>query len=280
MSRFSKREDKLPKHNHNLFFKSKFQPKDQIICPSYKPGGKKKSVDFYVSHDYAPKSISAGTVENIPYENARRDTEHSLYSFSAGVRIGYQISDKWTLQSGMNYSQINERFQYIDPESNQTREITIKDYIYQNGKIVDSVINTQTVTIPGDTQIKINNHYRTFDIPILGKYTILESKRFSISAVAGVYLNIVSATKGMILDNDGKSVINISESSDRKEVFKSNVGLSTFGALSIAYHISPSIDLFADPNARFQTRSITSETYPLSQRFNTYGLLTGVRYNF
>lgn len=269
------------RHYHNLIFKLRSKLKDYSICPSIQPIKKRKSIDFYVSHDYGYKSLAAISGESLPYENSRKSTEKSLYSYSAGIRTGFEISKKWTIQSGVNYSQINERFQYIDPESNQTREITIKDYVYQNGKIVDSIINIQTVVIPGETQIKVQNRYKTFDIPVLGKYTLLKNSRMSISAVAGLYLNITSTQSGMIFDRDSKSILDISkESVAGREVFKTYLGVTTFGALSLAYHITPNIDLIAEPNVRLQTQSITSDLYPLAQRFNTYGLLSGVRYNF
>ena len=266
---------------YSLAFKLPSRVKNHSLCPTVQPIKKRKSLDFYISHDYASKTFHLQSDENLPYKNLRKDTEKSLYSYSIGARVGFEIANNWTLQSGLNYSQINERLQYIDPESNQTREITIKDYVYLNGKIVDSIINKQTVVIPGETQVKVNNTYKSFDIPILGKHTFLNNRRMNISAVAGLYLNITSVQKGMIFDRDSKAILDISShQSNGEAVFKTYLGVTTFGALSIAYHISPSIDLIAEPNVRLQTQSITSDEYPLAQRFNTYGFLTGVRYNF
>lgn len=255
--------------------------KDHSICPTMEIQKKKLSLELFVSHDYAPKILKPLSEDMLPYAAIRMETEKASYSFSAGLRFNYQLSDKWSVLSGLNYSQINERFNYIDPESNQTREITIKDYIYQNGKIVDSIINKQTVIIPGETKLSVKNKYSSVDIPVLGRFRVIDNSHINISGIAGIYLNVSSVTKGMAFDSDNISILDISNNSGiGKEIFKNYLGISPYIGLNVSYHINPSVDFFAEPHARFQTSSITKADYPLTQRYNTYGLTTGVKYNF
>jgi hypothetical protein len=239
-----------------------------------------KSVDVYFSNDFVSKSLT-GSQDVSAYKDMRLATEEPLYSFSVGARFGYNISYRWNLHTGFNYSQINEKFEYVDPESNQTRIITIKDYVYDNGKIVDSIVTEQTVLVPGTTKHTVYNKYRTFDIPVLGRYTIFANKHLSLSGVAGVFINLSTQEKGMILAANNNKPISLSSLDDEgNTMFKTQLGLTGYGSLSLAYHITPNIDFLLEPNVRLQTESMTNDNYPLRQRFNTYGLSTGLRYKF
>lgn len=240
-----------------------------------------KSVDVYFSHDFPMKNLTSVSAEFEGYKSMRQQTETAMYSFSAGARFGYNLSYKWNLHTGFNYSQINEKFEYIDPESNQTRIITIKDYVYTNGKITDSIITEEQVIIPGTTKLKVYNKFRSFDIPVIGRYTLLANKNLSLSAMAGIYFNLSLVERGMILDSDNSTPISISgDKKSENDIFKSQLGLSGYGALSMAYHLTSSLDLLLEPNVRFQTESMTTADYPLQQSFNTFGVSTGLRFKF
>jgi hypothetical protein len=240
-----------------------------------------KSVDVYFSHDFPIKNLTSASAEFDGYKNMRQQTETTLFSFSAGARFGYNLGYKWNLHTGFNYSQINEKFEYIDPESNQTRIITIKDYVYTNGKITDSIITEEQVIIPGTTKLKVYNKFRSFDIPVIGRYTILANKNFSLSAMAGIYINLSLTERGMILDLDNSTPVSISgDQNSENDIYKSQLGLSGYGAISMAYHLTSSLDFLLEPNVRFQTESMTTADYPLQQSFNTYGISTGLRFKF
>ncbi len=240
-----------------------------------------KSVDVYVSHDYSPKQLSANDSELNTHIDMRNQTEKALYSFSAGFRFGYNLSYKWNLHTGFNYSQTNEKFEYIDPESNQTRIIIIKDYVYQNGKIIDSIITQETVTVPGTTKLKVFNKYRSYDIPVLARYTLFANHHLSLSAMAGVYLNVATRQKGMILDLDNKTPVEIyvKEKQDNN-LFKTQLGVSGYASFSMAYHLTSNVDFLLEPNVRFQPESLSSNHYAVSQKMNTFGVSTGLRYKF
>jgi len=254
--------------------------KQAAACP-FKSTINDKSVDVYVSHDYGHRSLIATDASYEDHIENRTQTETPVYSFSAGLRFGYNVGYRWNLYTGFNYSQINEKFEYIDPESNQIRIITIKDYIYENGKIVDSVVTEKKVVVSGTTKVKVFNKYRSFDLPVLARYTLYADRNLSLSAVGGVYINLAFSEKGMMLSKDDVVPVEFtSQDTDPKGIFRSQAGVTPYTALSLAYHLTGNIDLLLEPNARFQTRSLTSDQYPVSQKFNTYGISTGLRYKF
>jgi hypothetical protein len=267
--------------SNKLKFVTAFGGKEPVAkaCP-FVLNARDKSIDVYYSSDFSRKSIS-GPESLDSYKGMRNETELPMYSFSAGFRFGYNLSYRWNLHTGVNYSQINEKFRYIDPESNSTRVITIKDYIYDNGRIVDSIVKEETVIVPGTTIHTVYNKIRTLDIPILARYTLMANKHMSLSAVSGVFINVASYQKGMILSHvDNKPMDVLQENADGNTMYKTNVGISLYGGLSVAYHLSGNTDFLLEPHYRWQTESMTHESYPLDQKINTFGLTTGLRYKF
>lgn len=264
-----------------LKFVSAFGSKEPAskACP-FVIEGRDKSLDIYYSSDFINKSLS-GPESFDSHKSMRLATELPMYSFSAGFRFGYNLSYRWNLHTGVNYSQINEKFKYIDPESNSTRVITIKDYIYENGRIVDSIVKEETIVVPGTTIHTVYNKFRTIDIPILARYTLMANRYMSLSAVSGIYINVATFQKGMILNPlDQKPMDILQENADGNSMYKTNIGISLFGGLSLAYHLGANTDLLLEPHFRWQTETMTHQSYPLDQKINAFSLSTGLRYKF
>jgi len=240
-----------------------------------------KSLDVYFSHDYASKVLKPNGGESQGYLDMRNQTEKSMYSYSLGARFGYNLSYRWNLHTGFNYSQINEKFEYTDPESNQTRLITIKDYVYENGKIIDSIITEEIVVVPGTEKLKVFNKFRSFDIPVIARFTLLANRHLSLSATAGVYVNLGFSQRGMMLGENSNTPIEFTSGKENAEViYKTQLGLSVYSGISLAYHLTSNIDFVLEPHVRLQTESMTVGDYALKQNFNTFGVATGLRYKF
>lgn len=253
--------------NNSVIFAKNIYAKDKPVkaCP-FVFDVQNKSVDVYFSHDMVSKQLSSSPALE-SYKNMRLETESPMYSFSAGARFGYNISYRWNLHTGFNYSQINEKFNYVDPESSKTIITTTIDYVYDNGRIIDSIITQKTEILPGTTIHTVYNKYRTFDIPVIGRYTLYANKYFSLSAMAGVYVNISLLQRGMILDANNNKPISLNSTDDEgRSMFKTQLGLTGYGSLSLAYHLTNRLDLLIEPNLRLQTITMTNDNYPLNQR--------------
>lgn len=243
-------------------------------------GGYQRSIDIYYSNDFVDMKIE-GPESLSDHIDMRKATETSVYSFSMGARLGYNIGYRWNLHTGINYSQMTQRFQYTDPEANEPRTEIIKKYIYSNGNLVDSTFTEETVYLPGSKHHKVYNKYRTWDIPVLARYTLLANNKMSLSAMGGIFFNVSFQQTGIILDTDNTTPISLNrQSSEETRIFKAGLGVSAFASLSLAYYLTPSLDLLIEPNARIAPASMTTASYPLSQRFNSYGLSVGLRHRF
>jgi hypothetical protein len=277
---FSQKQNTLPLLHHLAKKPFFIKEKESKGCPFYFDE-QNKSVDVYFSSDYGLKTLSSTDPALSEHLEMRNQTESARYSFSTGVRFGYNLSYRWNLHTGVNYSQINEKFEYTDPESNQTRIITIKDYVYENGKIIDSIITEEFVIVPGTTKMKIFNNYRTFDIPVIGRYTLFANRLFSLSGIAGIYLNLTSRQRGMILGVDNKTILDMAKATEEDApLFKTQLGVSGLGGMSLALHLTPAVDFLLEPHARIFPSFMNTERYPANQKFTVIGVSTGIRYKF
>ena len=96
---------------------------------------------------------------------------------------------------------MNEKFSYIDPETDQVKEvITITT--------VDGmeVRDTNTIVIPGTRDVVSTNKYRSFDIPLLLSYEWDVRERTYMTVNGGIYLNLLFKESGKVLNSAGEVI--------------------------------------------------------------------------
>lgn len=244
-------------------------------CPSFVTDRTGVYLDFYVSHELPFSSLTAKDAQSEPYQALRAETEGPSYSFSAGARLTLMLPNGLGLKTGINYSQVNEKFSYVDPESVMNKQvITITN--------VDGmeIRDTNYIEIPGTREIVSTNKYRSFDLPLLLSYEWDVRERTYMTVNGGVYLNLLFKETGKILDSGGEVIDIGGDSGDGLAIFKNNIGLSLFGSVGLHYRWNSSIDFILEPNARLLVKSATVEGHPISHKWITGGLITGMRYNF
>ena len=270
----------IPKLNvpfDELTYLFEFDPPE---CPTFTFGTESGMyIDFVYSHDYGMQSLTAKSQEFNPYVGERENTESPLYSFSAGVRISYISGSGLGLKTGINYSQINEKFEYLDPDASLIRTIITIDTLLVGG-VPTVVSDTSTIRIPGSLDITAYNRYKFIDIPILLTYEAYLTEKFYYNINAGALINLSFTQKGRFLDPSGDPVWFTSSDPTGYDAFKSSAAISLYGSIGLHYQLSSTFDLIIEPNFRLFTGSLTNESYPLEQKWLTGGLITGLRYKF
>lgn len=235
--------------------------------------------EVYFGNDFPIRKLVA---REPAFENlaaARRESEKPLYSFSIGARLGFSIAKNFMLFTGVNYSQINEKFEYVDPESSQTKVIKTTLYIKDGmGNIKDSTFTFDTIMIPGTLVYKIRNQYTTIDLPFLVGYQVWKNDKINIVLNAGVMANIMLKKEGMALLESTISAANFNRQDSN--TFNHSLGLSTMMGIQFNYNLTDHLDLYIEPNVRFQHRGLTSKDYPIRHSYSTVSFLTGARYKF
>lgn len=204
----------------------------------------------------------------------RNKTERELEAIQAGLRLTVRHSSGLGLTSGVNYTQINERFRY-------NTSVTTLDSIYGIQYYVIT-INNDTVPYYGDVPVErkttykkeFYNKYRMVEIPVLADYRY-EGRDFSVGLQAGVFANLSLTTSGRFLAAEDAF-----EDLSDTDIFKSNVGLSYYFGLSAGYLINENIELTISPFMRHFPKSFTESSYGLMQRYNLYGVNVGAVYHF
>jgi len=229
--------------------------------------------DAYFSPDIAFRTLKPKTADYYEYSQTREDTESRGISFSSGLRFSVVSNYGWALRTGIVYSQINEKFDYLSEDEVRT---TIKT-IYGPGNVV---IGYDTLVENGSRFKTTYNHYKMIDIPLIVGYEVNAKNKMSFSLNGGVYLNIMSRQKGDFLSPENKLVSFTSEEENPYPAFKSRLNLSLFGSVGVMYNITDQWQLLLEPQVRYYMDPLTNRNYMVEQSYFSTGLITGLRYKF
>ena len=259
----------LSKFNHASSFRN------VVICPTdRKMRNPDWDLEVYVSPDMPFKSITNNSAS--PQLLSRKDSSESLRpGFSAGIRIVKPLTDNFAIKTGLQYSQINERFTYrTENETRTTTVVTVRSIIRAPGDTL-IVRDTSSLTQIGYKTNTVKNRFKSLDIPILASYQIgNDDLRFGITA--GVIVNLSSWYQGVILDS---SLSAVPLSKETNMVYKNNIGLGLYAGFTVTKRINYATQLFFEPYLRYNLSNMTNPEATFNQRFSIGGLAMGLRFN-
>jgi hypothetical protein len=199
----------------------------------------KFSLELYASPDFPFNSISS---DDKSYEQALKDAGKMQLSYSVGARLRIRINKSWAAKIGVQYSQVNEKMNFVD-----------------------STLSSRNASH--------KNRYKSVDIPLLLVYTKKWSESFNTSVNAGVLLNITSKYKGAIPDPYGDAM-----HIDNTNIYKKNTGVNLFLGIDLSKQLNNRTDIFTEPYFRYRIKSITTDMQSFDQKINAIGISFGVRY--
>lgn len=244
---------------------SKLQPRFEIPCPNadLNPAWNKEYVDFYSSADYVIRQFN--DTPNSSYMQMRKQSTRFSSAFSVGARYNKVFENGLSFRVGLNYSQINEKFQFV-----QGNIIQLQYILNANG---DTIGSYEAVFKRYKTSY---NHYRTVDIPITVGYEKMFGK-CTMNFGAGIVFNAYSWNRGEVLDNNLQPVnINSTDSTNPYQL-RTNIGIGGIASASFYYPINEKWKVFAEPYLRYNFSSMSSAELSLKQKYHTAGLKLGLR---
>lgn len=262
----------LAANGHDKFIKSNI-----IVCPTNRARSNFNSdwsFELYTSPDYALKSVSNVSASQ-QYLDKKDSTERMQIGYSAGFRIVKPLNDNWLLKTGLQYSQINQKFSYRNEnEIKTTTVITTRSIIRSPG---DTVLVTDTSTLQqiGYSVKTIRNHYRSIDVPLTLGYQF-GNEDLTIGINAGVIFNITSWYQGELLDT---TLTSVPMSKISSSYYRSNIGMGLYSSISILKRINENTHLFFEPYFRYNLSNMTNTQSPYNQRFQMGGLAIGLRFD-
>lgn len=229
-------------------------------------------VELYFSPDYNKKSL---TGEDYEYINSRFDTEKAAFSFSSGFKVGYEFRNGLNLRSGVDFLKINENFNFQYKKLISTQTIITIDTITLNDGSIEIVRDTTIKSNYENKFISNRNVLSLINIPVILGYQIKKGKN-SYGLNLGVIINILSYSRGKILDNNNELI----DLENSKNVYESNFGIAIYNSLLYSRAISPQYELFVEPKLKYYLKSFTKQNYPLKQKYVNFAFSLGARYHF
>jgi hypothetical protein len=247
-------------------FKTPLKINLNIPCPddNKNPAANKKYVEVYAAADYVLRQFS--DTPNSTYMRMRKESTSFASAYSTGIRFTKVFNNGFNIRAGLNYSQINEKFKFV-----QGNIIQVVFIINATG---DTIGSYQTSSTRYKTSF---NHYKTLDIPVTIGYETSRGK-WNVNFNTGLIVNIYSWNQGEVL-NDAMQPVDISGMSHNPYQFKTNIGIGGVGAISCYYSLNEKLSIMAEPYLRYNFSSMSKEEITLKQKYHTSGIKLGIRLN-
>ncbi len=249
-----------------------------IKCPDFRINKSRLNIEILADAGYflPLKSFQDNSIEVNEVNQLRRVHEKSREGYHAGIYAKFSNA-KWPVyvQAGLSQDHITERMKL---EYNYTRMDTTQGIISittsENGDTITAIIgDIITETEVSGRKIK---HYRlrTIDVPVTVGYS-LPLNRFTLDIEGGVLFNLGMRNTGSILADQNNF--------DDVEVmtpFKSRIGISYLGGISLGYHLTPRSKLYLNTKFRIIPDEFNRINNSLIQKYNLAGLNVGYGYTF
>lgn len=234
-------------------------------CPAFEKdaAGNKRYIELYAGPDIAMRNLS--DTGNSVYLQKRKESSKVSSAYSAGISYTRVFNNSMSLRAGINYSQINEKFTFV-----QGNLVQITYIIDANGDTTGSYITT------GTRYKTTHNKYRSIDVPLLIGYE-MGNGRLHANINAGVVVNVYSWQKGEVLDTTFQPVTITTGKGSSPYQFKTNAGVGFMSGVSVYYKLNDKIHVMAEPYFRHNFTPMNKDNLTIKQKYNTAGLRLGLR---
>lgn len=251
-------------------------------CPNIEDdaAANKKYIEVYAGPDFGLRSFSSFSSDSSSnnYLQRRKESAKFASAFSVGLRYTKVFNNGMSLRSGINYSQINEKFLYINEKDIRYILVITPRQIFVGGNTV-TVYDTLRYTETGKRIKTTYNRYRSIDIPLQLGYEF-GNGRLHTNISAGAIINLYSWQKGDMLDTAYQPVSITTGKGSSVYGFKTNIGVGFLGSVSVYYKLRPRLHVLAEPYFRYNLQPMTRDNQNVTQKYSTLGLRLGLRWDF
>lgn len=232
------------------------------------------SVNLESGYSRIGRQLKSKSNDEDAWLQQRLGAEKPLEAIHAAFLIGGHHKSGFSIQTGIELTQINERFSI---EENYTDTIVNENGIlaYLPNAYKDTVaVYGRTEDYNHITRIrKEYNQYRFFEIPVLVGYD-LEKENWSLGLRVGVNLNLNLKTNGIAYNEFG-------EISDLSETdYKSKLGLAYQLSINGAYNFTDNFRIYVGPRFYYNPKNMLENSNTLEQRYRLVGLTVGAQYRW
>ncbi len=213
-----------------------------VFAPLIKPKQRGWRVygEGFAGFDFNGRSLEARAPEFETYREARQNAENIQDGFSSNLRFSMISIDGFAVRSGIRYAAYAEVVQL------QGKEWT--------------------------------NRFRSVDIPMLLGYENNRIGQLTLSANAGVLLNMAFNQEGQFLAPDLSGPVEFSSKTpDSYPAYRNRLGLAYYGSVALSAPLSPTLRVVIEPYILRRPSSITYADYAIDQRNWNQGIQIGIR---
>ena len=243
-----------------------------------RPKPSRFSVTVFLSPDLASYRLKNDDDSNQPDDVQKIETtENHESSSTAGIMIAYRLNNRWSIQSGLNFSNINILLKpktiYAQPDNSGVIKYRV-NISSGYGYILPSFQNTPAI---GDSLIATAaaHKLRYTAIPVIISYQLSKGK-FSFDVMSGVSANFLTAgvLETEVRDGANNEIDILTEIQGLKPTY-----FTWLAGVGTEYKLTNKLSLTLAPTARFALTSINKgsvvRSYP-----NSIGLVSGLKLHF
>ncbi len=216
-------------------------------------------------------SLQNGSPLNDALSNNTKTSDNSL---SLGVKVNYQLSNKFFIQSGVNKVELAYNTQNVNALISSSKNALNNMNTDKSGVILTPV---RSSSVNGGSELNksgisgdLNQSIEYFELPIEMKYSLYDKK---------IGLNLVGGFSTLILSNNSVSIISQNDVTDLGDAnnlndfnFSGNVGVD------LDYKISRSWYLNVAPMFKYQFNTYSGNAGNFRPYY--FGLYSGLNYKF
>jgi hypothetical protein len=229
---------------------------------------------------YPLKTLKARNASGQTLQNQRRSTETILEAISGGMYVGVPLKKGFSLETGFDYTRINERF-YWSKTTVDTFGIKagLGYYIDAVGNItpiVDSVPDVRATFY----EKQVFNRYELVQIPLGIGYSWQHRQRFQPYVKAGAMLNVWLRHRAEMMGQEGVPVWHYAPGSGAQNPFRNRIGMSVYAQAGARLRLRNHLDVFGEVRYLQHLNSLTRSVYPVRQQYGLPGMQVGVQWNW
>jgi len=265
---------------------SKFWVGVQSGVSPFNPNMKLNSLNVMALQDanmYAQSSNSLGPAAGDKEKNPilvsqPQNAIKSGVAINTGFSVGYQVSKKWHLESGVRYLRGNSTLQTntYSFQNNGYVNTYLGDYLIQNALKNASLVST----IPSNTVVadasKFGNRYEYLMIPVQMGYEIGITKRMGLNLLAGISTDLF--LQNSILTDNG--LVKSKNTIDGASKIYKPLNFSGLGGVRASYLLSKHWQANIGTSYQRALFSGINSNTDLNMRLQMFGINYGVNYRF
>ncbi len=243
--------------------------------PNYQGG----NTDLSSSLSVASNNYSSSAFDSKAINGDSPPVKESMTSGSSlgfGMNVGLQLSDRWFVQSGVQYARstatnstnvVVETRQSVNPIAATSQFGRVSE--------VQEILNAEEVVSYEYKDVNLNNQFQFAAIPLTTGYKVVDS-RFSMAVNAGVSTNIYLGNK---LSDPSNLVTEVTIGPGASSPYR-QINFVGLAGVQLGYEIIEHFDILIEPNYRHAINSATKSNAEFVTNPSGLGLQTGIRYRF